>query len=240
MERIALMGVEIDCITAQEALERALERRGGPCTVVTPNAVILERCRRDAGLATMLSGATLSLADGRGVLMAARRKGVRLPERVAGIDFGERLLARAAEEGLRVFLIGGADGVAARAGERLCRRYPSLRVCGCYWGYGGDGMEESERVMDCIRRSRPDVLFVCMGFPTQERWIFSHLHELEDVRVIAGLGGSFDVWAGDIRRAPRGIQRMGMEWAWRMLRQPRRMRELPTLLRFATHRRSTY
>ena len=240
MEQTKLLGVRIDGVDLAQAVERALSQRGSPCTVVTPNAVMLERCRRDARLGQLLGRATLSLADGSGVLWAARRKGVQLPARVAGIDFGEALLARAADEGMRVFLLGGEAGVAERATAGLRRLYPSLPIVGSFWGFWDRDGYENEMLIEHIRACKTDILLVCLGFPIQEEWIFQNLHQLSDVRVIAGLGGSLDVWAGRVRRAPRVMQRMGVEWAWRMLRQPRRLKSLPLLVRFALHRKGTY
>lgn len=240
MDRMTIFGVRLDCIGMEEALKAALETDEKPCTVVTPNAVMLEDCRRDPRHAELLGRATLSLADGRGVLMAAKRKGMPLPARIAGIDFAEGLLAYAAANGLRVFLLGGADGVAHRAGENLCQRYPGLCICGSFWGFGNKSGEENEQLLGWIRRSRTDILLVCFGYPLQEEWIFENLSALSDVRIIAGLGGSLDVWAGDVRRAPLLIQKAGLEWAWRMVRQPSRIKHLPTLLRFATHRKGLY
>jgi N-acetylglucosaminyldiphosphoundecaprenol N-acetyl-beta-D-mannosaminyltransferase len=192
---------------------------------------MLDACRRDVRLGVMLGRASLSLPDGAGVLHAARRMGTPLRERVAGIDFGEALLCRAEEQGLRVFLLGGREGVAERAAERLCARHPSLRVCGCCWGYFARDGESDRALIGQIRATRPDVLLVCMGFPLQERWIEAHLHLLDGVRVVAGLGGSLDVWSGDLRRAPRFVSRVGLEWAWRMAREPRRLRDLPAVWR---------
>ena len=233
MESIEIFNVRIDALTLDEALDRATQAHGTPCTVVTPNALMLQACRREPSLGEMLGRATLSLPDGIGVLRAAKRKGTPLPTRVAGIDFGEALLRRAATDGLRVFFLGGKDGVAARAAERMKETYPSLTVCGTYYGYGPEHPEENERLLDVLSACRPDVLFVCLGFPLQEKWIFEHLPSLSHVRVIAGLGGSLDVWAGTVARAPHFVQALGCEWAWRILRQPKRLRGLPSLLGFA-------
>lgn len=231
--RITVAGVRVDDLTLGEAAEMALREGQDTCWVVTPNAVMLDACRRDASLCALLNRADLSVADGAGVLLAARRQGTPLRERIAGIELGERLLSRAAEEGLRVFLLGGRAGVAERAAERLGLRYPSLRVCGVCDGYFDKEGEEDRCVSEHIRAARPDILLVCMGFPMQERWIEAHVHLFPSLRVIAGLGGSLDVWAGDLRRAPRFMSRMGLEWAWRMAREPRRLRQLPAVLRCA-------
>ncbi len=231
MSCIHLCGVKLDNVGLDEAVTLALSERDSPCWVVTPNAVMLDACRRDGQKAMLLNRATLSLADGSGVLLAARRQGTPLCERVAGIEFGEAIMERAAREGLRVFLLGGADGVAEKAAQTLAERYDGLRVCGSYWGYFEKTGEDDRRVCNIIRATRPDILFVCFGFPMQEEWIARHLDCLDGIRVIAGLGGSLDVWSGNLRRAPRIVSRMGMEWAWRMLREPRRLKQLPIILR---------
>ena len=236
MSYIHLCGVRIDDLTREAAVERALDDRGEVCWVVTPNATMLDFCRRHADEAALLNRATLSLADGAGVVLAARRQGTPLSGRVAGIEFGEAVLERAAREGLRVFLLGGADGVSDRAAQRLCARYAGLCVCGSYWGYFNKDGEDDRRVCDIIRACRPDILFVCFGFPMQERWIAAHLDRLGDVRLIAGLGGSLDVWSGDLRRAPKVVSHIGMEWAWRMLREPKRLKNLPAIVRFLFER----
>ncbi len=235
MEEIKLYGVKIDNVTKDEAVYRALRATGEPCVVFTPNALMLERARKDVSLAKLLGRASLSLPDGAGVLWAAQKMGTPLCERVAGIDFGAELLTRAERAGLRVFLLGGGEGVAERAAENLRKKHPRLCICGTTWGYFNKMGEENTRIVSYIRACRPDILLVCMGFPVQERWVVDNLHHLTDIRTIACLGGSLDVWSGDIRRAPVWISRAGMEWLWRMLRQPRRLVALPEMLSFLWH-----
>jgi len=233
MKQIHIGNVKIDNVSAKEAVDFALQAENSPCFVTTPNAVMLSSCAKSPEQTALLNRATLSLADGMGVKWAARRQGTPICERIAGIDFGEALLERASEDGLRVFLLGGKEGVAARAAERLKTRYPALCVCGCFWGYFGDGKENDERLTSVLRATRPDILFVCMGFPRQEEWIAAHLDRLSDIRVIAGLGGSLDVWSGSVKRAPRVISQMGLEWAWRIVHEPKkRLSQLPVLFRF--------
>ena len=235
MEEIKLYGVKIDNIAKEEAVCRALRATGEPCVVFTPNALMLERARRDTALATLLNRASISLPDGAGVVWAAEKMGMPLRERVAGIDFGSAILERAERSGLRVFLLGGGDGVAEHASENLQKKHPRLCICGTTWGYFHKTGEENTAVISYIRACRPDVLFVCMGFPVQERWVIENLHLLSDIRVIACLGGSLDVWAGDLRRAPLWMSRMGLEWLWRMLCQPGRFAKLPEIVSFLWH-----
>lgn len=235
MGEIYLCGVRIDALWRREALDRALEGEGLTC-VFTPNLLMLQACRRDAELRRLLCAADLSLPDGAGVLRLAKRHGTPLPERIAGIDFGEDLLDEAERRGLRVFLLGGREGIALRASERLLRTHPRLRICGVQNGYFDREGAENEAILDRIRRRRTDVLLVCLGFPLQERWILENRDALAGVRVAAGLGGSLDVWAGRVRRAPRPLRAVGLEWAWRMLCQPERLRHLPSLLHGALDR----
>ena len=141
-------------------------------------------------------------------------------------------MRKASESGERVFLLGGADGVAPAAAEKLKKRYADLNVCGSYWGYFEKDGDENRRVIGMIRACRPDILLVCFGFPMQEYWIRDNIHLLPSVRVAAGLGGSLDVWAGKVRRAPRILQRNGLEWAWRMAAEPKRMKQIPQMVHF--------
>ena len=150
----------------------------------------------------------------------------------------EALLERAAMRGVRVFLLGGGDGVARRAGERLTERYPGLCVCGTEGGYFNRDGEENRRVLERIRESGAEILYVCMGFPVQEEWIVQNSEALGGVRVVAALGGSLDVWSGRIRRAPQIFSRLGLEWAWRMAREPRRLKHLPAIVRSIFWRRA--
>ena len=232
MNSVRICGVRIDNVTKEEAVRAALEERSGACVVTTPNAVMLDACRRDPALIELLNRSSLSLADGAGVLLAAKRQKTPLCQRVAGIEFGEALLTVAAKEGLRVYLLGGKEGVAKTAAERLRERYDGLCIAGTQNGYFQKTGAEDQLVISKIQAARPDILFVCFGFPLQEQWIAEHVEALSVLRVIAALGGSLDVWAGNVTRSPKLVSRMGLEWAWRMIREPRRLGKLPAVIRF--------
>jgi N-acetylglucosaminyldiphosphoundecaprenol N-acetyl-beta-D-mannosaminyltransferase len=193
---------------------------------------MLMQCKKEPKYADLLNRSSLSLPDGAGVLLAAKRNQTPLRERVAGIDFAKALLERAQDEHLRVFLLGGKEGVAAHAKERLLKIHPDLCICGCHHGYFQKSGKENQAVLDLIREAHPDILFVCFGFPIQEEWIAKNLSRLPSVRIAAGLGGTLDVFAGDIKRAPKIVSRLGMEWLWRMAREPKRFRHLPALINF--------
>ena len=232
MDQITLCGVRIHDLTREQALAEALRERPAPCVVVTPNALMLERCRRTPHYAALLNRATLSLPDGSGVLRAARRCGTPLRERIPGIEFGEALLQAAAERGERVFLLGGTPGVAARAAQRLIQRFPALQICGTHHGYFNKEGEENRRVIEVIQRAAPGILFVCFGFPAQEKWIAENESVLPSLRLAIGLGGALDVWSGAKKRAPKWVRRIGLEWLWRALSSPDHLRRLPALPAF--------
>ena len=230
MASIFLDGIRIDDLTLWEAVEMA-RASSRPLFTVTPNATILDACRRNSQYAALINQAHLSLPDGVGILLAAKRSGAPLREKVSGIDFGEALMT-AARGKESVFLLGGKPGVAEVAAARLCERHPRLQICGTHHGYFDKNGDDNLAVLERIRRCRPVYLFVCFGFPLQEEWISRNFAALPDsLRVVAGLGGSLDVWAGNLRRAPRILSKIGMEWAWRMALEPRRLKDLPALAR---------
>ena len=140
-------------------------------------------------------------------------------QRVAGIDFMEALVARAAAEGRRVYFLGAKPEVLGKAVDVLEQRHPTLQVAGSHHGYFS--REEEPDLVNEIRRSRPDIVFVGMGTPAKELWIDRHFQELD--AVCMGVGGSFDVVAGVVKRAPRWVQRAGLEWLYRLLQEPRRL-----------------
>lgn len=208
----------------------ALVAGGGAHQVVTLNPELLYRARNEPRLREILEGADLVTADGVGILWAARRAGRRLPERVTGIDLMMALVRRAAASGWRVFLLGAAPGVAAEAARRLQELYPNLAIAG--WEHGFWRPEEEPRVVAAVKRARPQLLFVALGAPRQEEWIARHLPALGPV-VAVGVGGSFDVLAGRVRRAPALLRRLNLEWLGRLVMQPRRWRRMLVLPKFA-------
>ena len=188
---------------------------GTPFAVFTPGATIAARAERDPALLAAFEKGDLLLPDGYGCLLAARLCGKRLPTRIAGIDFAEALFEEAPPLS-RVFLYGARKGVAARAASRLREKYPALIFAEAD-GYGDDPFER-------VRAFCPHIVCVCLGAPRQEAWICAHKGEIGGVHI--GLGGSLDVWAGEVRRAPLFVQRMGLEWLWRTVKDPRRLPRL--------------
>jgi N-acetylglucosaminyldiphosphoundecaprenol N-acetyl-beta-D-mannosaminyltransferase len=225
-----VFGVRVDEVDMAEALRRLRAPGPGPRLVASVNPEILMRARVDPVYRAALNSAALNIPDGVGVLLVARLLGRPLPARVAGIELAERLLQSGRQ---RVFLYGGEPGVAEGAAAYLCRRNPELDVVGTWHGFQDEQGDEAVRA--AIRASRPDVLLVGLGFPRQELWLARHLGTLP-VGVAMPVGGAFDVWSGRKRRAPAFVRRLGLEWAFRLISEPRRlrrMRVLPTFLLLA-------
>ena len=228
--RVDVLGVAFDNVTPEEAADRALAllEEDGPHLVATPNPEIVQRANKDRAFAEILAGADLVVPDGVGVIYAAKILGRPLKSRVPGIDLAAALMGRVAGTGKRLFLLGAAPGVAEQAAVNLRAAYPGLVVCGTHDGY----FEEDGPVIDAIRRAEADIVFVCLGAPKQEKWIAAH-GEAAGARLYLGLGGSLDVFAGKVERAPERFQRLGLEWLYRLLKEPSRigrMAKLPLFL----------
>ena len=228
--RVPVKGVGFDRVTLAEAAETAealLDAPGGHY-VVTPNPEIVWLARTRQDLAAAVNGADLVIPDGIGIIYAARILGTPLPERVPGIELAQALLSRAAERDLPVYLLGAKPGVAERAAENLRASYEGLRVVGCGDGY----FAEDGPVLESIRASGARLVLVCLGFPRQELWMAAHRDDVGDALML-GIGGSMDVFAGDVLRAPEAWCRAGLEWLYRLLKQPsriKRMIKLPLFL----------
>lgn len=234
--KINILGVAFDALTLGEAEERAdaLLCSGAGGYIVTANPEIVLRCREDAAYAAAVNGAELVLADGVGDLYAARILGTPLPGRVAGADLVPRLLARLAERGGSVFLYGARPGVAERAGESLQSACPGLRIAGTENGY----ISDETALLEALEREKPDLLLLGLGAPRQELWMARNRQKINAVMI--GVGGLLDVFAGDIPRAPESWQRLGLEWLYRLLREPRRFKRvirLPKILLLALRER---
>ena len=228
--RTEIMGVGFDDLTLDEAAQRAagMIDEGGFHYVVTPNPELVDRARREEPFRQALNGADLVLPDGIGVVYAARLLGRRLKGRCPGIDFAGKLMEHMARTGLRLYLLGAKPGVAEAAAARLEIRYPGLTICGTHDGY----FQEDAPVVEEIRRAGADVVFVCLGAPKQEYWMVKN-GPATGAKLMAGLGGSLDVFAGVVERAPEAWQKLGLEWLYRLTREPKRigrMARLPLFL----------
>ena len=232
--RVDVLGCPVDALTMGQTVQRCLdliESRTGAQHVVV-NAAKLVELRRNPRMARIISGCAIVNADGQAIVWAARLLGRPLPERIAGIDLMDELMAAAAAGGLGVYVLGAREEVLAEALRRLREKHRGLRVVGSHHGYfDADGERE---VIAGIRLASPDMLFVAMSSPRKEYWLEDNLRAL-GVPFAMGVGGAIDVVAGVTRRAPRWMQRAGLEWFYRFLQEPRRMwrRYLVSNARFA-------
>ena len=220
MSRIDVLGVSFDDLTMDEAVEIALgfmqERRA--CYACTPNPEIVMAAKGDAALRAALSGAELVLADGVGITKAATMLGTPLKSRVPGIDFASNVISRLAERGGSVYLLGAKPLVAEAAAEKLTQTYPGIVIAGTNDGYFTDDAP----VIEKINAASPDFLMVCLGSPKQELWMSANAGRLS-CGLMAGLGGSLDVLAGNVQRAPETWRRLGLEWLYRVIKEPKRL-----------------
>lgn len=228
--RINIMGVDFDSLTLSEAVDRAealiSERRAA--YVVTPNPEIVMTCWENPDAMEAVLNADLVLPDGVGVVYGAKILGTPLKGKLPGIDFAAELMRRMASRGGRVYLLGAKPGVAEMAGLRMQEQYPGLIVCGTHDGY----FQEDAPIIEEINALQPDLLLVCLGAPKQELWMRRN-HPVMKVGLMAGLGGSLDVFAGTVKRAPALFQRLGLEWFYRLIKEPwrfKRMMKLPKFL----------
>ncbi len=220
--RVIVAGVAIDNLSEDETL-RVIDdfialRKPHYMSVV--NAAKAVAASRDESLRGVLNRADLVTADGMSVVWASRLLGRPLKARVTGIDLFERLVARAAARGLSVYFLGARQEAVLAVVERFKREHPDLRVAGYRNGYFD--RSESARIAEEIKQSRAELLFVALGSPAQEHWISAHLDQ-SGVRFALGVGGSFDHLSGFARRAPAWMQRIGLEWFYRLMREPRRL-----------------
>ena len=199
--------------------------------VVTVNPEFIMISRRDPAFAAVIEQADLSIPDGIGLLLAGRLLRRPLRQRVTGVDSVVRLAELAAETAAPIFLLGAAPGVAAATAEILRRRWPALRIAGCHAGSPADA--EAPEILAMINRSGARILLVAFGAPAQDKWIARHRASLAEVRLAIGVGGAFDFLSGRVRRAPGLVQRLGLEWLFRLVIQPWRWRRMLRLPRFA-------
>lgn len=231
--RTDILGVGFDDLTLEEAAAAgaALVEAQGFHYVVTPNPEFLLAARKDQPFRQALLDADLVLADGVGVVYSAKLLGRPLKGRVPGIEFAQALMGWMAKHGKRLFLLGAKPGVAELAAANLRDRYPGLILCGTHDGY----FKEDGPVVQAIRESGADVVFVCLGAPKQEFWMVEH-GPATGAHLMVGLGGSLDVFAGVVDRAPEGFQKLGLEWLYRLMKEPKRfgrMAKLPLVLVYA-------
>ena len=225
-----IMGIAFDNVTMEEALGKAREILQGSktCYAVTPNAEIAYEALHDEALRTLLNEADLVLPDGAGVVLASKILKTPLKQKVAGVDFADGLLGILAESGKSVYLLGSQPGIAELAAEKMREKHPGLQICGMHDGY----FKDEAPVIEAVNKAKPDDLFVCLGAPKQELFMKRHQQELS-CKLMIGLGGSLDSFAGTVKRAPKWMISCNLEWLYRLYKEPKRfgrMLRLPKYL----------
>lgn len=232
---VKILGARVDQVDMVQSLchiQQYIElfhKDGRNHHVITLNAEIIYQAQSNAELMKVINAADLVTPDGAGVLWAAQKLGQPLKERVTGIDLMTQICKQAYHNKWRIYLLGGKPNVAAEAAEGMKDAFPSIDIAGCWHGYFDE--QEEEMILADINSKQPDVLFVALGAPRQEFWIQKHRGNLK-AGVMIGVGGSFDVMAGHVRRAPLFFQRMHLEWLWRLLSDPRRIKRMMALPKF--------
>jgi exopolysaccharide biosynthesis WecB/TagA/CpsF family protein len=224
--KVMIAGVTIDNVTMDEALSfiEELIQKKKVSYIVTPNVDHIIKLQRDQEFQKIYREAACVLPDGMPLLWAAKFVGTPLKEKVSGSDLVPRLCEIAAPKGYRLFFLGGRPGAARKATVRLRERLPSLKVAGVYsppFGFEKND-EENEKIAKMIKETAPDILLVGLGAPKQEKWIYQHYKKLE-VPISIGVGVTFEFIAGMVKRAPQWMQESGLEWLWRLMKEPRRL-----------------
>ena len=228
--RNKLFTLEIDNLTHLEALEKIddLIASGGCHHVVTANPEILYRALSDKGLYETIAQASLVTADGQGILLAGKLLDQPFKARVTGIDLAEALCATSGERGHKIYFLGGKEGISKKAQMAMLRRYPDANIVGEHHGYFKNDIEP---LLADLREKQPDILLVAMGSPYQEDFIVRY-QKLLNIPVAIGVGGTLDVFSGEVKRAPELVQTLKLEWAYRILSDPKRGRRTLVLPKF--------
>ncbi len=238
-KKIRLFSMEIDSIRLEEATSRVLawcfqsedSESTGCRYVVTPNVDHAVMFQQHEGLRNSYQDASMVVADGAPLILASRLLGKALPERVAGSDLGPQVIAKASEkviaennQPLKLFLLGAGPGVADRAAGKITEQFSGVQVVGTYCpplGFENDPVE-NQRILEAVNNAKPDLLFIGLGAPKQELWVHRY-HQQLDAKVALCIGATIDFLAGEKKRSPEWMQRMGLEWAHRLLSEPRRL-----------------
>lgn len=231
IEQVDILGVKVDAVTMAQAVERVInlidEKESS--LVATANAEMLLRATHDAELKNILNAADLVVPDGAGTVWAARHLGKSMPERVAGFDLVQELMKIAPAHDFKFFLFGAAPGIANKAKAKAESLYPGIKIVGTRNGYFK--AEDEPEIISLIKSSRADILLAALGVPKQEKWLFKYKDELK-IPVSIGVGGTFDVMAGVVKRAPLWMQKARLEWLFRAMLQPSRAGRLIALPKF--------
>ena len=228
---IRILGIKINKVDMEQAINEidSLIIDDNKNYIVTPNSEMIVMAQEDEELADILNNSNLNVADGAGVVLASKIYGDKLTERVAGFDLMQHLLELASDKNYSIYLLGSKPGLVDCTREIISAKYPCLNICGTHHGYLDKELQK--KVIDEVNHLRPDILFVGMGVPLQEKFIYNNLSQLE-VKIAMTVGGSFDVLAGEVKRAPFLMQRLNLEWLYRLIQEPTRLGRMMALPKF--------
>lgn len=231
LKQVEILGVKVNSLTMAQAVEAVQQfiAEKKVALVATANAEMLMRSTQDEELKDILNQADLVVPDGAGTVWAAGHLGEPMPERVAGFDLAQELMREAPSRGDRIYFFGSAPGVADKAKAKAEELYPGIQVVGTRNGFFTEADEPG--IIAEIKAARPDILLAALGVPKQEKWLKKHMQELQ-VPVSIGVGGTLDVMAGVMERAPLWMQKAKLEWLFRGLKQPSRAGRLLALPKF--------
>ena len=236
-DRINIRGVYFDNVDSEDTMERIKSFLDGDglSVMYTPNSEIVQFCIDDKSLYGVINSAQLIIPDGIGVVYASRILGTPLKGKVAGVETAEKVVEYASKTGKSVYIFGGAKKTAESkavceiAADKLCEKYPGLKIAGTRDGFFTD--EENDSIVEEINNSGADILFVCLGAPKQEKWIYNNRDKLK-VKFAAGLGGSVNIFAGTAVRAPEFFLKHNIEWLHRLIKEPSRFVRMLNLPKF--------
>ncbi len=231
MNKLSIMGVRIDNKNMNEVIDtvkmKLAEKK--QYIIYTPNTEIIMMCQKDEEFIGLLNRSDINIPDGVGLIYASKIKKHPLKEKVAGYDLSVNLLKLADEQGLKLFVIGGKPGVAETAMKNVHEEYPNIKIVGAQHGYfkgthlGQKGHEEELKVIEAINKKEPDILFVGFGAKKQEQWIEYNKDKI-NAKIIIGNGGTLDGLAGNVKRAPEIFIKLGLEWFYRLVKEPKRIK----------------
>ncbi|MBQ8248339.1 MAG: WecB/TagA/CpsF family glycosyltransferase [Clostridia bacterium] len=234
-EKIIIRGVGVNNVTLTEAAEickEFVESNGKPRAVFTPNSEIIQACVEDETLYPVINAADLVIPDGIGVVYASKILKRPLKTKCAGYELGLEIVKYSNESGAKIFLLGGKPGIAEMARDKLLETYPNAKFVGTNDGYFKKAGEETDAVIEKINAAAPDILYVCLGVPVQEKWILANRDKLTSVKLCLALGGSLDGYSGNVKRAPKIFIKLGLEWFYRLICQPWRIGRMMKLPKF--------
>lgn len=221
--KVEILDIKIDNLTFYEAADRVRSLLSGKNGhfIVTPNPEMVLRAQKDSYFKDVLNSASLAIPDGIGLVLVSRFLNNKISKKVSGVDFMEEICRIAEKNGKTVFLLGAMDGVAAKAAENLQDKFPNLKIAGYL-----DGNFDLKSCYRNVNDASPDIVFVALGAPKQEKWIFENLNKMNSVKLAMGVGGAFDFISGKIKRAPLWMRKIGLEWLWRLILEPKRAKRI--------------